>query len=365
VKKKVSVTIHPNIAQKCKDLGINMSKVSENALISVIDAIENRKAFLSPGSSSEESGVRSPGFEPGIISLEGLNRCFVDGTYREWLKKRKFVAGWESIVFSYSVQFGECLIKRDLSRVRDLPDSQRPNVLKALSSLSKYLGVSEDYKVLRKNFGLKWVGRNSDDIIIDRLTSVKDPDEIWRWVIQVKEARQDLTCFIDYLSVTGLRFIEAVNSYNLIIQLSREGKLDLVLEDGRPDRYVSGYYNRANSALEHFRFKSIFLRPTKKAFVSFVPPDLISEVGKLTPLPRPGAVGKLVSKRGLLQRFSDVREQQGTFMTKWLKPEEVDFLQGRMKLTTFMKHYFNPSTIADLRTRVFQGITEIQEKIKS
>jgi hypothetical protein len=29
-----------------------------------------------------------------------------------------------------------------------------------------------------------------------------------------------------------------------------------------------------------------------------------------------------------------------------------------------MQHYFNPALIADLKTRVFQGITEIQEKVK-
>jgi hypothetical protein len=28
-----------------------------------------------------------------------------------------------------------------------------------------------------------------------------------------------------------------------------------------------------------------------------------------------------------------------------------------------MQHYFNPSLIADLKTRAFQGIKEIQEKI--
>jgi len=29
----------------------------------------------------------------------------------------------------------------------------------------------------------------------------------------------------------------------------------------------------------------------------------------------------------------------------------------------FMQHYFNPALIADLQTRVFQGIAEIQEKV--
>jgi len=64
-------------------------------------------------------------------------------------------------------------------------------------------------------------------------------------------------------------------------------------------------------------------------------------------------------------RFPDIREAQGTFMTKYLKESEIDFLQGRIKSSVFKSNYFNPSLISDLKTRAFQGIKEIQEKIKT
>ena len=55
-------------------------------------------------------------------------------------------------------------------------------------------------------------------------------------------------------------------------------------------------------------------------------------------------------------------EAHATFMTKFLKKEEIDFLHGRVTSGVFMQHYFNPALIADLKTRAFQGITEILEK---
>jgi hypothetical protein len=70
-------------------------------------------------------------------------------------------------------------------------------------------------------------------------------------------------------------------------------------------------------------------------------------------------------KRVLPLRFSDVREAHGTFLTKFLKPSEIDFLHGRVTGSVFMANYFNPSLVSDLKARVFQGISEIQEKTKT
>ncbi|MCW4008899.1 MAG: integrase [Candidatus Bathyarchaeota archaeon] len=227
----------------------------------------------------------------------------------------------------------------------------RPNVLKALSALAKFLGCYEDWKVLLKNYGLGWVGRSADDVIIDRLTRTVDPDEVWGWVRLVKEARPEFSVFMDLLAVTGLRFTECVESYNLIVRLHKEGKLD-------------SYYNVDKEALEHYRFKEIFLRNTKKAFVSFVPEDLVKRICMSESLPDAEYVKKLVQRRHLPLRFGDVREAHGTLMTKYLKESEINFLHGRVSSSVFMQHYFNPSLIGDLKERTFKGITEILGKVQ-
>jgi hypothetical protein len=50
-------------------------------------------------------------------------------------------------------------------------------------------------------------------------------------------------------------------------------------------------------------------------------------------------------------------------MTRWLNPAEIDFLQGRVSGTVFMRNYFNPALITDLRERVFRGLGEIEREL--
>jgi hypothetical protein len=56
-----------------------------------------------------------------------------------------------------------------------------------------------------------------------------------------------------------------------------------------------------------------------------------------------------VRKKKLSLRFSDIRENHGTFLTRFLNPAEIDFLSGRCSTSVSMKNYFNPSLIGDLK----------------
>jgi len=58
-------------------------------------------------------------------------------------------------------------------------------------------------------------------------------------------------------------------------------------------------------------------------------------------------------------RFSDIREAHANVLTKYLRQAEIDFLQGRVSASVFMRNYFNPALIIDLRKRVFKAVSEI------
>ena len=45
-------------------------------------------------------------------------------------------------------------------------------------------------------------------------------------------------------------------------------------------------------------------------------------------------------------------------MTKYLSQPEIDFLQGSVSGSVFMRNYFNPALIGDLKERVFKGIAD-------
>ena len=243
------------------------------------------------------------------------------------------------------MKYYECLLRGDFSSLKLLSDDKRVHVMKALSALSKYLGVYDGFRALVRNYGLKWVGRNSDDLIIDRLTKVVSYDDLVEWIRRVKEAVPDYAVFMDFIAATGLRYKEAVNSWNLIIMLAGEGRL-------------GDYYRVENEVLEHFRFKETFIRRSKKAFISFTPEGLIREVAESKPLTL-DTLQNRVKRRGLRLRFGDIREFHASILTKYLRQPEIDFLHGRVSTSVFMRNYFNPAWISDLRDRTLKAAKEI------
>jgi len=300
------------------------------------------------------------GFEPtnpyGIAASgrEDGTRLLVKGEidwerFKAWAYKeyRPFTARDR---FFHAKKYAYCLATGDLSKLAMLNDCQRAHALKALTALSKFLGVCEYWKRLVKNYGLKCNDRSADELIIDRLTKVVNADDVFQWIRRVKEHFPHLSDFMDFLAVTGLRLNEAVESHNLIIELEAQGKLD-------------AYYNKDRQVLEHFRFKETFIRGSKKVFISFVPAELVDRISRGQKLDY-GRFQKPVARKLGGVRFADVRELQGSLMTKWLRESEIDFLHGRISSGVFMRNYFNPMWVKDLKSRALEGMEDILKHIK-
>jgi len=121
-------------------------------------------------------------------------------------------------------------------------------------------------------------------------------------------------------------------------------------------------YYKEGSIPEHFRFKERFVRKSKKAFISFVPQSLIAEITRSSPLGS-NVLPCRLKRKGMRQRFGDVREFYASFMLKYLRQPEIDFLQGRVLSSVFMRNYFNPIWIRDLKERALKGEEEILKQI--
>ncbi|MGD0644729.1 MAG: hypothetical protein ABSA75_07480 [Candidatus Bathyarchaeia archaeon] len=304
--------------------------------------------------------MRSPRFEPGSSAWQRVNQGDLDKRSIDWvafkesLDAKKYHGYYGSQLFNLVLKYSECWLSRDLSKIKQLSNlSMRSQVVKALSALAKFQGCHEEYKQLIKNYGLTWTGRSADDLIIDRLNKNSDPENVFQWIRDVKEAVPEYSVFMDFIAVTGLRLSEAINSYNLIVKLSTEGAL--------PEKY----FNVKTGFLEHFRFRETFIRSCKKAFLSYVPLELLELIGKQNSINENHLKNKALEKRHIPQRFSDVRENHASFVTKWLRPEEIDLLHGRVTGNVFMIHYYNPNLVADLRARASQAAQAILLKINS
>jgi intergrase/recombinase len=118
----------------------------------------------------------------------------------------------------------------------------------------------------------------------------------------------------------------------------------------------------ARALLEHYRFKDLFIRRSKKVFVSFVPENTVREVKDSIPLTK-DAIQNRIKRAGMKSRFGDLREYWATTMTQTLRQPEIDFLQGRISTSVFMRHYFNPAWITDLKARTLRTCEEILGQI--
>jgi len=310
------------------------------------------RAGFEPAASALRTFTQNKVTECSISPNNGNSARFFDGSidwakYEAWVNKEyRPKSAYDRI--RYAKAFAYCLLQNDCSDLLALSNDKREHIMNALSCLSKFLGIYENWSRMIKNYGLKWRIRD-DNLIIKRFTKTQDPDELFVWIRQIRAQCADLNDFLDLMLTTGLRFEESVECFNLIVTLTHEGKLN-------------DYYNAEKELLEHYKFKSVFLRRTKKAFISFMPNELIKRIGSHNGTMAKQFIKSKVRRKTHRIRFSDIREIHASLLAKTLGSAEIDFLHGRVSTSVFMRNYFNPSWIGDLKERTFKATRCIIEQ---
>jgi len=236
----------------------------------------------------------------------------------------------------------------NLSLLDSFSKTKKLHVLQSLIALSKYCGFYEELKARIKAFGIKWHKPNSLMAFLRILDNSNS--DVLQWLKRVSSVLDENSkTFLEFALCSGLRAVECIESFNLIIRLREENKLH-------------DYYNEALSTLEHFRFPKIFLRNTKNVFISMVPSELISKIVRCKPITYDSVKMKLQRKH-LPLRINDLRDYHGSFMVRHgLIREEVDLLQGRVSDSIFVRHYFSPA-MNELRDRTLKGIEPLQQEL--
>jgi hypothetical protein len=130
-------------------------------------------------------------------------------------------------------------------------------------------------------------------------------------------------------AVTGLRPEEGCNSTRLIGELGETGSL-------------GDYFNKKLSMLEHFRYRDLFLRGNKNAFISFVSERLLDRVVETKPDVSYAAMLHVLQRRRLNSRMKDLRHLYATQLREHVPREVVDLLQGRIGESVFLRYYYEP-----------------------
>jgi intergrase/recombinase len=255
----------------------------------------------------------------------------------------KYSKNWAYLCFRYALKYHELI--NNLSELETFNNDKRNNVLKALIALAKYHGFYREFKERIKDFGIKWTHSSSIDSFL-RIFSNNNKNILVWYHKAIDILNDECSTYLKFQLMSGLRPREGINSFNLM-----RTRLD-------------EYYNEEFGILEHFRFKDVFLRNTKNAFITIIPKSLITKIAKKNEVTYP-MVQKKLQRNNMSVKISQLRDYYATFMVRHgLIKEEVDLLQGRISESIFVRHYWSPA-IKELKQRVIKALTELEKEILS
>jgi intergrase/recombinase len=249
-------------------------------------------------------------------------------------------------LFNNGIRYFDCF--KNPQGISAIPTSVRGNVLKAMVNLAKYLGKYEEYKTKLSNCGIKWV--NNDDAFNSFLRIVNNNhSNLGKWYKAIQNIlRDNEKLWLRFNLLTGLRKQESINAFSLIIELSQQNKL-------------SEYYNAELGILEHFKYGDLFLRQTKKVYISIVNKALISKIEKSSKVSY-SAIRKRLTRNKQKLRIKELRSYSATFLRKkGIISELIDLLQGRIPKSVFARHYLKVEDVKELVAQVL-AVTENLEK---
>ncbi len=234
------------------------------------------------------------------------------------------------------------------------PD-KRLNMMKSITLLAKYLGCYDSWQVIRKRYNLRW--SNGDTTASFRRffdTSLDFDAMLCKVMEMMRRLPQDMAAVVRHACLTGLRPHEAVESVRLLNSVSP-----------RPTEKPR-YYNEDTQALEHFRYPEIFIRRTKKAYVSYITKEQLSEIGVLgckTPTPTYLSIRMACYHRSLKMDLRYCRKIHASWLHQCsLSPVYIDMLQGRTSKSILAQHYLTPAH-EEIKLKVLHAVSELSDKL--
>jgi hypothetical protein len=317
------------------------------------------------GTKPEDYKMLRPGFEPGISDSKGVGSpdsrlqtpavaasspSSLTTLSINWDKYKEYLyANQRPNTARLALKYGEkyCYIleRMDIKDLLVLKPAKQRHIMKALANLAKYNGVYEEWNRLRRQDQLKWSSTNSLDIFERIMNNGSSYDKMLEYVKQVLAVLpRSHANVIMFGTLTGLRPVEACNSVRLI------------------HTNLPNYLNSDLFILEHFKLKDIFIRTTKKSFIS-VMTDRLLQIAKTADYQSYTSIYAYLHKRGLPMRMNYCRKIFGTHLRYCgIESEMVNLLEGRISPEIFVRHYWSPNMKRDIE-RVRKAIDSLADQL--
>jgi hypothetical protein len=271
-------------------------------------------------------------------------------SFESWVKKTHYPKSNSVLrTVRYAKKYCRLLFNPvEASVLQTFSRDKRRLIMAALANLSKYLGVYDWWKCIAKKAGLKYEKRTSLEVVTDILNS--DVEGTKDWLIEVvRELPKPHSTVLVFNALTGLRPSEGCLSCILVSELSSKGKL-------------SEYLDEDLMMLQHFKYKELFLRGNKNAYISFLTKDLLNLILETKPEITYNAIAKALKKRCYVPHLNSLRKLYATLLREHLPTEIIDLLQGRVNESIFLRYYYKP-TLSQIRERALKAIEGLQNEL--
>jgi hypothetical protein len=201
--------------------------------------------------------------------------------------------------------------------------------MKALAALSKYVGYYDRWKNIIQRYQFE---RSNEDTLEAFNNVMMNGEQNYGSMINwLKNTYSKLSTpygnILLFNTLTGLRPDEACNAIQII---QKEG-----------DNYI----RKDLMILEHYKYPDIFIRRTKKAYISILT-DFILDLARQSANCGYNALRLAVKRKKLDMNMAYCRKIFATFLrTQGIEQETIDLLQGREPKSVFARHYFRPNFI--------------------
>ena len=182
------------------------------------------------------------------------------------------------------------------------------------------------WKDIKNRYQLRWTNPNGlevfNAIMID---SRENYSSMVSWLKDVcSKLPQSYSNILLYNAITGLRPDEACKSISLI------------------HKEEHNYIKKDVMTLEHFKYPEIFIKRTKRAYISVVT-DSILKLAKQSSVCGYNALRLAIKGRALDMNMSYCRKIfADSLRMNGIEQEIIDLLQGRTPKSVFVRHYFRP-----------------------
>ncbi len=229
------------------------------------------------------------------------------------------------IRLSHAKRYAHVLTTGNAQELLSLPDSTRQNVMKSLVLLSKYWGCYNHWKEIKDRYQLKWSNDDGLQAFNEILNGKSNYTAMLEWLRDTcSKIPKSYANILIFNTLTGLRPDEACQSIHLIKTGSEK------------------YLNDERLILEHFNYKEVFIRRTKKAYISLVTPEILGAAKDAEDCGY-NALRLIVKRRSLDMNMAFCRKIFSTYLRmNGVESELIDLLQGRIPKAVFARHYFRP-----------------------